>query len=110
MPFRKVTYKVSCAACPQLTEDLCPICQAPACSTHLGAEMCTHCSTAFAEKLAAANLSFDDLKFGTPPDDDAPSEELEAWNERSARAYQARFLLVRLRKARRRYSVRAKKN
>ena len=71
--------------------------------------MCEHCSSAFAEQLASKNLSFEDLKFGAPPDGDAPSEVLDAWNKRSARAYQARFLLVRLRKSRRRYSARVDK-
>ena len=107
LPFRKTTYRVSCAACSKLTDDLCPICEAPACADHLGNEMCSHCSSAFAEELASKGLGFEDLKFGTPPEGDAPAHELEAWNQKSARAYEARFLLVRLRKSRRRYSARA---
>lgn len=70
--------------------------------------MCTFCSTVFQERLTAAGLTFDDLNFGDVPDDDASDEELDEWNETADRAYKGRFMLVRLRKERRRYSQRAR--
>ena len=70
--------------------------------------MCTFCSTVFLERLKAVNLTFDDLRFGEPPDDDATDAEIDQWNARAARAYKGRFLLVRLRKERRRFSQRAR--
>ena len=70
--------------------------------------MCTFCSTVFHERLTEAGLTFDDLNFGEAPDDDATDEEIDEWNENADRAYKGRFMLVRLRKERRRYSQRAR--
>jgi hypothetical protein len=106
MPFREQIYRFSCAACPELTDKVCPLCEAPACQSHLETEMCTHCSTVFLEELTAAGLTTDDLKFGTPPDASEPFHILDAWNDKVDRAYKGRFLLQRLRKSRRKFTKR----
>lgn len=98
MPFREENYQHSCFACPELTNLVCKICNAPACEEHDGEDMCMDCHAVLLQELSKRGLELADMFFG-PPQAGAGASE---WNAHWERVYRARFVLARVRNSRRR--------